>query len=164
MVIYVKGRVEKYGCQGWELPHPPIAFLPTPLAVAWIFRLTFSSSSPPSSHFLFLLGTENVVGDMGPSLYSTQPCRLCLNSCSSILNQSLSLTDSQHCELLIFSKQYKPVWCVQVWTYDQEPRMRMGGHTIYVTLTVTCQLLNANICPCIDILEGSGSYGPFSKN
>ena len=66
-------------------------------------------------------------------LHTTQPSRLCLNRCSSIWNQSLSMTDSQHCELLVFSKQYTPVWCVQVWTYDQHrPRMRMGGHTIYV--------------------------------
>ena len=49
--------VHKGDGSGWVL-HPWICFLPTPLAVAWVFRLTFSppSSSPspssysPSSH------------------------------------------------------------------------------------------------------------------
>ena len=49
-------------------------FLPTPLAVAWVNRLTFSSPPSLSSHLqifvslryiTFLLGTENAVGGRG---------------------------------------------------------------------------------------------------
>ena len=87
------------------------------------------------------------------SLHSTQPSRLCLNRCGS---------DSRHHKLLVISKQYKPVWYVQVWIYDQLAKDEDGrAYNICDTLAGTYQLLNANVCPCIVVLEGSVSYVPF---
>ena len=73
-------------CGPWGLCHYRLLFLPTPLAVAWVFRLTFFPLLLllcllllllllPTSNFLFILGTENAVGGVGPWL--------CMPSCYS---------------------------------------------------------------------------------
>ena len=52
-----------------------------------------------------------------------------------------------------------------MWTYDQGANDEdVRAYNICVTLADTCQFLNDNVCPCIDVLEGLGSYDPFSPN